>query len=546
MNRRQLLRYLAATFPVALLTPQQLFSRPSVSNSQCCGHFIVVGAGAAGLYAAYSIAQAGGTVTILEASERHGGRVRYTNDFADFPLELGAEFVHGMGNQNGSPPSFLYHDINAFNPSLLKLTNNEDALLTIDNTAVWDSETNDPDILQVWQLIGAAWNYSGPDVTVAEYLDTVWGITPGHRTWHFYETYIGTQYGTSLNRLSMRGYAAQEYLWLTGGKDYVLDAPYLDVLDTLYFNEILPTIQYNKRVTAINYSGNGVSVTDQNGTNYVGNAVVLAVPLPILQDGDISFTPALPANKVAAINGLEMGAGMKMALKFNNTFWNGNRMFDLLCKSYTTECWASGKLKTGATNNVLNCFIMGERAEYMSAQGNNAINIALAELDSIFGNNVASNNFVDGIIMNWGNEPYIRGAYSYPIEGSYPNSGPPTGTSKREILAQAVNNKLFFAGEATNNHHPSTVHGALETGARVASEICAVFPANIPTTIVISGLQSVCPGNVATYSIPAIVGTSYIWQVTGGTILSGQGTNQISVEWNNATTGTIEVQQSNP
>jgi hypothetical protein len=216
----------------------------------------------------------------------------------------------------------------------------------------------------------------------------------------------------------------------------------------------------------------------------------------------------------------------------------------LLCKGYTTECWVPAKVKTGATINVLHCFIMGERAEYMSAQGNNAINIALAELNSIFGGNLATNNFDEGYIIDWWQEPFIRGAYSYPIEGSYPNSGPPSGTSKRQILAQPISNKVFFAGEATNDNHPSTVHGALETGARVAEEICAAFPANIPNTLSLTGSQAVCSGATNIYTVPAITGTTYEWVVTGGTIVSGQGTNQITVQWSNATGGTVQITQS--
>ena len=38
-------------------------------------------------------------------------------------------------------------------------------------------------------------------------------------------------------------------------------------------------------------------------------------------------------------------------------------------------------------------------------------------------------------------------------------------------LASPVDCVLFFAGEATNNYHPATVHGALESGARAAAEI---------------------------------------------------------------------------
>ena len=55
---------------------------------------IVVGAGAAGLSAAHLLAQAGVEVLVLEAGSTHGGRVRDARDVVDFPLSLGAEWLH--------------------------------------------------------------------------------------------------------------------------------------------------------------------------------------------------------------------------------------------------------------------------------------------------------------------------------------------------------------------------------------------------------------------------------------------------------------------
>src|SRR3954447_16012457 len=59
-------------------------------------HFVVVGAGAAGLMAARELARAGKRVTILEARERCGGRI-HPLPAAEFgyPADGGAEFVHG-------------------------------------------------------------------------------------------------------------------------------------------------------------------------------------------------------------------------------------------------------------------------------------------------------------------------------------------------------------------------------------------------------------------------------------------------------------------
>src|SRR5215212_4528059 len=56
---------------------------------------IVIGAGAAGLAAARTLADAGRRVIVLEARARIGGRVWTDRSFAAIPVERGAEFIHG-------------------------------------------------------------------------------------------------------------------------------------------------------------------------------------------------------------------------------------------------------------------------------------------------------------------------------------------------------------------------------------------------------------------------------------------------------------------
>lgn len=56
----------------------------------------------------------------------------------------------------------------------------------------------------------------------------------------------------------------------------------------------------------------------------------------------------------------------------------------------------------------------------------------------------------------------------------------------------------------------------------------------------ISGDNDICSSSVATYSTTSI-GTNYFWTVIGGTITSGQGTNTITVQWLNGTTGSVAV-----
>ncbi len=63
---------------------------------------------------------------------------------------------------------------------------------------------------------------------------------------------------------------------------------------------------------------------------------------------------------------------------------------------------------------------------------------------------------------------------------------------------------------------------------------------------VITGITTVCTNEPQTYSVPVIPGSSYVWTVTGGVIVSGQGTNQISVLWNNGIAGTVNIVQEAP
>jgi monoamine oxidase len=56
---------------------------------------VIIGAGFAGLAAARDLTDANENVLILEARSRIGGRVHTNRDFAETPVEFGAEFIHG-------------------------------------------------------------------------------------------------------------------------------------------------------------------------------------------------------------------------------------------------------------------------------------------------------------------------------------------------------------------------------------------------------------------------------------------------------------------
>jgi monoamine oxidase len=75
----------------------------------------------------------------------------------------------------------------------------------------------------------------------------------------------------------------------------------------------------------------------------------------------------------------------------------------------------------------------------------------------------------DVVVADWGTDPYSRGGYSYPVVGSL---------DAPAAWAEAVDNTLFFAGEATcGDVHPATVHGAYDSGVRAADEVLRVLEA---------------------------------------------------------------------
>jgi monoamine oxidase len=71
--------------------------------------------------------------------------------------------------------------------------------------------------------------------------------------------------------------------------------------------------------------------------------------------------------------------------------------------------------------------------------------------------------FIRDWFHDWANDPFALGAYSYPRVG---------GLRAAKILAEPIDDTLFFAGEATDVlGFNGTVHGAIETGRRAAGEI---------------------------------------------------------------------------
>jgi monoamine oxidase len=441
---------------------------------------VIVGAGAAGLYAAYTLDNLGYSVLVVEARHEHGGRIDH-HMLGDVRIEDGAEELYGATN------NFVFDDIkaeygNGAQTRIFQETPQADTLIVMDadgmggGNTCWSESGNcdaDPDIVDYWDFYGDIGNHDNDptDPLVSDYLDTTWGVPPTGRGYHLYEAGIPAgEYGTTVERLGLRSLSREWNTWSLSGTVYGLGpVGYREALDTLYFNQVLPYVIYNSPVTVIDTSGIKPVAIDDNGVYHYADAIIVTVSVGVLQAGIIDFIPDLPAAKLNAISTIGMGNGMKISLRFSSQIWD-SRFAYVLLDGPTASCWPPGDYQTGTTSHVLTCFMMGRNSEVMEALPDDTarINQALADLDVAFGGS-ASTAYLEANVHNWTAEPYVLGSYSFPAPGTRPT----TGSTMREVLAQPVGTTLYFAGEATHNTAPSTVPGALQSGERAGGEVDA-------------------------------------------------------------------------
>ncbi len=411
---------------------------------------IIIGAGVSGLCAADALREAGFEPQILEASDHVGGRVRSLEGFADVSIELGAEEVHGPDNE----VAVLAAEQGA--ETVHHLTT--DDMLRIDGELLsLDQAQLDPDVKRAFDLIDSLGDYRSENWTAEEYL--IRTHFP-RRAWHYLSSRLGVEHGTTLDRLAMRGFATYQKGWEARETNYTLRGRYLDLFEPM-ISRLGGRIRLNTPVAAIDWSATP-RVRLQNSEELSASAVVVTVPLPILTDRLIHFSPGLPTEKIAGADSIGMDTGMKIVLKFKHRFWDEFTYF-IHTDGFLPQFWAACKGKS-ETAHVLTAFVGGRRAEMLDSMSVDPVRFALEELDELFGAKIASRSFERGLIADWGADPWVRGLYSYPTIH--------TTEASREALARPLANKIFFAGEATNTNGASgTVHGAMETGWRAAAEV---------------------------------------------------------------------------
>jgi monoamine oxidase len=418
------------------------------------GNVAIIGAGIAGLYTGYLLQQKNVKFTIYEASDRVGGRIKALKNFTDFDVDLGAEEIHGKR-------SVWYDWVKSTNATFVSETTADYYQIggVLRTESLW---APDADFNNAIKLIEGATAYAGTDVTLQQYMDN---NRLASRAQHIVNAKVANRYGGAANRLSVKGITEEDQLKSAGNENYTIaNRTFASVMEEK-LKDIIPLVTLNTPIARIDYSAQGdtgIIVEDAKGQKKTFDKVIITVPLTILQAGDLKFLPALPQAKTDAMNRIGMAGGMKVVMLFNKAFWAPDT-YTMYGQNTIPEFYVTslGRSKTSA---VLTAFVTGSRAATLSAQGTSALNTILLELDSMYGKGNASLNLKNAYIMDWLKEPYIKGAYSYPIVGG--------GLNNRQELSRSYLKKLYFAGEATHyGGHSGTVHGAIETAQRAVNEL---------------------------------------------------------------------------
>lgn len=444
-SRRRFLTGLAAT-PLLMHTPLSAANPPNI---------LVIGAGMAGLAAARSLSDQGLKVRVIEARERIGGRIHTSRVWPEYPLDLGASWIHG---QTQNPITKLANAAQAKRIA----TSYDNAELYID-ARLKQLGVQASNEAAMEKLVNKALKQAAlleTDISLQTAVERVMNqpVSPAYQAQlNFYlNSSYEQEYSGSSKEISAQTIDDNEAF---SGAEVLFPQGYDQIPN--YLAQGLD-IRLGQIVASIHYSSTAVTVKTQDQT-YTADYVIITLPLGVLKRKAIQFNPPLPAAKQAAIQRLGMGLLNKAYLRFNQVFWP-KELDWLEYLSPDAGRWVEwvSFAKMGAP--ILLGFNAAERAHELENWSDQALLAdAMQALKAMFGNNLPQP--VGAQITRWAQDPFAYGSYSFNAVGS-------TNQDRQALASQQ--GRLYWAGEATHSKYPGTVHGAYLTGLRTAKQLLKV------------------------------------------------------------------------
>jgi monoamine oxidase len=418
-------------------------------------HFLVIGAGAAGLMAARELARAGKPVTILEARERCGGRIyELPAEQFGYPAEGGAEFVHGAAPVTTA----------LLREARLSLAPLKGTRWSTRSGSLSRDGVRFPHADRLRQALAGL----KTDLPIAEFLNAHFADPQYDELRRSITRMIEGYDAADPNRAST--FALRDE-WMEDGLDQQgRIAKGHGALIAFLAAECRrhgAAIHFGAAVAAIEESGAGIVARRRDGTVHEGDAAILTVPLPLVRE--ISLPPAARP-KAAACGDIGYGNVVKILLRFANKWWADHDGRDLADLSFL---FANAKVPTWWTQHpagypVLTGWYAGPKADTVAQLSERElVDMGLASLAEIFAVPLAriTKQLVTSIAINWGNDPFARCAYSYAT---------PQTRRAQSALKQPDDGRVFFSGEALYaGPDMGTVEAALASGHETAQAILA-------------------------------------------------------------------------
>ncbi|MEL6629072.1 MAG: FAD-dependent oxidoreductase [Bacteroidota bacterium] len=240
-----------------------------------------------------------------------------------------------------------------------------------------------------------------------------------------------------------------------------IGSSWFDFYEEYVVPSVRSQITYNTIIDSVDYSSGQIRVRTAD-QEFIADRVIVAVPVKILQNGAITFTPELPADKRNAITNVTVWDGCKAFIEFSQKFYPTFVAFDIQPESAGQKLYYDAAYGQSTNQNILGLFAVGTGTlPYVQLSDSQLIDYMLAELDDIF-DGQASSSYVRHIFQNWNEEPFANGAYIYDDED----------WRRVRKLGESISGKLYFAGDAyTTGDDWSSVHAAARSAKRAIEEL---------------------------------------------------------------------------
>jgi monoamine oxidase len=192
--------------------------------------------------------------------------------------------------------------------------------------------------------------------------------------------------------------------------------------------------------------------------------VVVTVPLGVLKRGVPRFRPALPPDRLAAIERLGFGRYEKVALRFDGPFWRAAGIPHAMIfprDPGAVAVWAIGQDAFGAGPVLVFQVFHSATSHVLDAAPADTVQWVLDMLAEAIGSSCPAPAAV--AVTSWANDPYSGGAYTHIPPGANP--------ADADLLGEPIGGRLLFAGEHTQSARLAYADGAMTSGIREAKRL---------------------------------------------------------------------------